>query len=475
MIQRRTFVAQAASLTTVWGLSSGPATAQTAPVSAVVIWNRLVLAAIAATRFQAPMAARAISMVNEAIYNAWCCYDGVAAFTVNGLSRRPAGERSNGTKSLAVAHASYAVLVDLFPSEKARFDAQLAATPAAGTVPGGTAAVAMGQQAAAALLAARRYDGSNQYGDLAPGAYADYTGYQSVNTPDLLVDPTRWQPLRLVDASGATIVQRYLTPHWGRVRPFAIQNPAWYRPSFFPRAPLATELSDILAKSAQLTDTTKALVDFWAANPGTVSPPGQWVQIAEQVSINDRNTLDRDVKLFFGTGQAVLDASIAAWDTKLAYDSVRPITAIRYYFRNQMVLAWGGPGKGAQYILGQNWHPYQRTTSPTPPFPEFVSGHSTFSAAAAFVIAGIRASDGITLTGTIKARAIGVEGNTTPVNDVTFTWTSLPQAADSAGISRIWGGIHFTRANENGGQLGRSVGGTVLARVRALFEGRNVF
>lgn len=98
-------------------------------------------------------------------------------------------------------------------------------------------------------------------------------------------------------------------------------------------------MNELIGYSAALDDSSKALVDFWAGNPGTVSPPGQWMQIAEQVSVNDFNTLDRDVKLFFGAAQAVLDASIAAWAAKRFYDTVRPITAIRYFFANQTIRA----------------------------------------------------------------------------------------------------------------------------------------
>ena len=170
---------------------------------------------------------------------------------------------------------------------------------------GGSAAVVMGQGAAAGLLLARRYDGANQYADLAPGAYSDYTGYPSVNTPDQL----------------------------------------------------------------------------------------------------------------------------------------------------------------------------QRTTNPTPRFPEFVSGHSTFSAAAALVLGGLCLSDGIKLRGTVKvkAKAIGVEGFTTPTQDLGFSWPSLPMAADSAGLSRRMGGIHFQRGDLGGRALGRATGGRVLARLRALFEGRTAY
>jgi hypothetical protein len=412
-------------------------------------------------------------MVNEAIYNAWAAYDARAAFTLTGLSKQWWFGSNNTVKSIAIGHAAHLVLVDLFPSQQSALDETLATqTPSPQSIIGGMTAMNLGEAAARALLDSRHDDGSNQLGDLAPGEYADYTGYVPRNSPDRLVDPTRWQPLRLVDASGNTFVQTFLTPHWYNVRPFALSSAAMFRPTMEHLAPTDDEMRELIDKSAALDDTTKSLVDFWAANPGTVSPPGQWIEMAEQTSRKDGNSLDKDVRLFFGVGQAVLDASIAAWDTKRVYDSVRPITAIPYYFRDKTIRAWGGPGRGTQYILGQNWRPYQRTTNPTPPFPEFPSGHSTFSAASAFVIAAIRGSDNITLTGTVKANAIGVEGNTTPTRDITFTWTSLSQAADSAGISRRWGGIHFEQGDLAGRKLGRAVGAVVLARCQALFTGR---
>ena len=87
----------------------------------------------------------------------------------------------------------------------------------------------------------------------------------------------------------------------------------------------------------------------------------------------------------------------------------------------------------------------------------------------------IGASYGINLSGIVKANAIGVEGFTTPTRDIVFNWSSLPMAADSAGLSRRVGGIHFTRGDYAGRDLGRAAGGRVLARLRALFEGRTAY
>ena len=93
--------------------------------------------------------------------------------------------------------------------------------------------------------------------------------------------------------------------------------------------------------------------------------------------------LERDVKLFVALTNAVSDAGCCAWDNKRAFNSVRPITAIRTLFRGQMVRAWAGPYQGTKLIDGAAWFPYQTTSFPTPPFPEYSSGHSNFSAAGA--------------------------------------------------------------------------------------------
>src|SRR5260370_13706366 len=123
------------------------------------------------------------------------------------------------------------------------------------------------------------------------------------------------------------------------------------------------------------------MAEYWKDGPRSELPPGHWCLIAQFVSARDQRGLDDDVLLFFIVSNAVLDAGIAAWDAKRFYNSVRPVTAIHYLYRGQLVRAWGGPCLGTQAILGETWQPYQPATIVTPPFPQYVSGHSTFSAA----------------------------------------------------------------------------------------------
>ena len=437
--------------------------------SPVIAWNKALTSAIAASFNSPTVAARSLSMVYEAVYNAWAAYGKMAAFTVPGLHYRPSPECKWSNKAIAIGYAAYGVLNDLFPARKATFDDTLAQTLAGLPLgaPDAVAARQLGAAAAVALLSMRHGDGSNQLGDLAPGSYGDWTGYVPLNGPDSIVDPLRWQPLRVTSAAGVTSVQQFVTPHWGQVRPFALSPGSVFRPLFSPFGPSTAEMDQLIALSAGLNDSTKAQVDFFANNPGSVTPPGQWSKFAELVSANDNNTLDQDVVLFFVLGQAMLDASIACWEAKRYYDSVRPVTAIRWFYRGQTISAWGGPGQGTQPILGENWRPYQRPTVPSPAFPEFCSGHSTFSAAAAACIAALRGSDSITLGFTFPAGGIPFDP-TLPAAPVVLRWNSLSEVADAAGFSRRLGGIHFEQGDLKARALGKQVAQAVLYKCLTL-------
>jgi len=442
-MKRRDFLARAGASTAVGTFTSSVRAVDTFQPSVVIGWNAALTSSVAATYTGPSVAARALSMVYEAVYNAWAAYRPEANFTLTGLRKRPGVEAQASWKSIAVSHAAYTVLSDLFPTRVAQFDAALAQAVAGLPVTSlqGIAAMQTGQLAGRTLLQSRASDGSNQYGDLAPGAYADWSGYQPVNSPTVVVEPTRWQPLLVTNAQGVTATQKFLTPHWGRVRPFALPSGSALRPTFTNGGPTVAEMDELISLSAGLNDASKVQVDFFANNPGSVTPPGQWTKFAEIASAADRNSLDADVVMFFVLGQAMLDASIAAWDAKRAYDSVRPITSIRLLYAGQSIQCWGGVGKGVATMPGQDWMPYQRVTNPTPNFPEFVSGHSTFSAAAATVLTALRGNP-LPLVFNFPAGGVRFDP-TVPAAAVTLSWPSLSAVADAAGFSRRYGGIHL--------------------------------
>jgi len=189
------------------------------------------------------------------------------------------------------------------------------------------------------------------------------------------------------------------------------------------------------------------------------------------VSRRDGHTLDQDVKLFFGLANAVFDAGIVAWDCKRAYDYVRPVTAVHFLFAGKKVRAWAGPYRGTRVIDGAAWEPYQPVTFVTPPFPEFISGHSAFSAAGAEVLKAFTGSDAFGASATVRAGSSKVEPGAVPATDVTLSWATFVDAANQAGMSRRYGGIHFVQGDLHGRRGGRLVGAQVWAKALTYFNG----
>jgi hypothetical protein len=467
----------AMAATPVWRATMPPVQANN---NAVILWNDAILQAVRDIRPGPPMVARALAILHTAMFDAWAAYDPVAVGTRLGVgARRPAAERTDENKRRAVSYAAYDTLVDLFPTIKPDFNAVmngLGYNPnESATDP--TSATAIGRQAAAAVLAAAHSDGSNQYGENGRGAYSDTIGYRPVNGPDTISDPNHWQPLRVRGLDGRVIVQLYSGPHWGLVTPFALTRGDQFRPpppAMYPDQRYRDQADAVLAISARLTDTEKTIAEYWADGPATETPPGHWNLFAQHVSRRDRHTLDRDVQMFFALNNALCDASIAAWDAKLYYDYVRPITAIRFLYQGQTITAWAGPGRGIQPIPGEQWQPYQVATFVTPPFPDYVSGHSTFSAAAAEVLASFTGGDAFGLAVTIRAGSSRVEPGLVPAQPMTLTWPTFSAAADEAGLSRRYGGIHFEDADLAGRTLGRQVGALAWAKAKTFIDGTAV-
>lgn len=446
--------------------------------NAVVQWSNATLQAIRDTKPGPPVVARMLAVVHTAIYDAWAAYHPRAVGTrLGGTLRRPAEEQTLANKQQAISYAAYRALVDLFPSQIPKFDAALASLgydPADGSTDS-TIPTGIGNIAARALLDFRHHDGSNQLGDLHPGPYSDYTGYQPVNTPDRIVDPNLWQSLRVPDGRGGFVVQQYIAPFWGKVTPFALTTGSQLRPDIalppYPSADYLQQAAQILDYSASLTDEQKVIAEYWADGPASELPPGHWSLIAQYVSRRDGNDLDADVRLFFLQTNAVLDAGICCWDCKRVFNSVRPITAVHYLFAGERVLAWGGPYQGTKWIDGADWQPYQQETVVTPAFAEFTSGHSTFSAASAEVLKRFTGSDVYGGSYTQRAGTSRFEPGAVPAQDVTLSWATFSDAADEAGLSRRYGGIHFAQADLMGRMLGRLVGAQVWEKAQALISG----
>ncbi|MFH7027526.1 MAG: DUF6851 domain-containing protein [Heteroscytonema crispum UTEX LB 1556] len=444
----------------------------------VVEWNDVCLAAIRETHPGPPMVARALAILHTAIYDAWAAYDTVAIATRLGrFLRRPIAEHTPENKNRAISYAAYHALADLFPSVISMFNevmGKLGYNPA-DTSFDITTPTAIGNLAAQAVITFRHGDGSNQLGDLHPGAYSDYTGYAPVNTPDQINHPNRWQPLRVSDGKGSFVVQKFIAPHWSFVTPFALKSSLQFlpqdKPNLYPSNEYKKQAQQVLDYSANLTDKQKVIAEYWADGPSSELPPGHWCLFAHFVSERDNHDVDADVKMFFALTNAILDASIVCWSVKRVFDYVRPVTAIHYLFKGKKVKAWAGVGLGTQEINGEDWQPYQATTVITPPFAEYFSGHSTFSAAGAEILKRFTKSDVFGYTYIQKAGTSRVEPGIVPATDITLTWKTFSDAADEAGISRCYGGIHFEEGDLAGRKVGRKIADQAWDKAQAYICG----
>ena len=444
----------------------------------VVQWNVAALQGVRDSRFGPPMVARALAIVHTCIFDAWAAYDKKAIGTQLAAElRQPKRERTLANKNEAISFAAYRALVDLFPFDRTTvFDPlmnSLGYDPNNLTINTDTPA-GVGNVACAAVLEFRHGDGSNQLGDLHPGAYSDWTGYVSLNpastvpvNPATVLDPSHWQPMTYDDGATAPmphiVTQSFVGAHWYRVLPFAMTAPDQFRsfvarfgPALFGSESYLQQAKDLITLSANLTDEQKMIAEYWANGPHTELPPGHWDLFAEFVSRRDHHSVDDDAKMFFALTNAIFDAGIAAWDAKRAFDSVRPITSIPYLFHGQQIKAWR-PFLGTQTFDGALWIPYQPTTFPTPPFPEYISGHSTFSAAGAQILKLFTHSDKFGASVTFAPGSSNTEPGITPKQPVILTWATFTDAANQAGISRRYGGIHFEEADLVGRATGRLI------------------
>jgi hypothetical protein len=451
------------------------------------------------------------------MYDAWSAYEATPISTRLGDTlQRPSSENTLANKEKAVSYAAYRVLAELFPERVSSFETlmvDLGFNPNEISTDATTAA-GIGNIMAETLMQFRRYDGSNQL-----AGYADTTGYTPINSPDKVLDIARWTPEHVPIDDTSAPLQQFLAPHWGQVTPFALSSGSEFRPPA-PEPFLLVEgasadleaatitlpdgsvvnidrsligeiinpgfiaqAEELVNISANLTDEQKLIAEFWEDPGGTAFPPGHWLEFCQLISERDNHTVDDDVQIFFALGNAVMDAGIATWEAKQFYDYTRPVRAIRELGRlgligtddgtgTFVIEAWGGSGQGTQIIPATEFMTYQTPGgNPSPPFAEYTSGHSAFSAAAAEVLKQFTNSDVFGASVTFNIGESQFEPGITPTKPVTLFWHTFTEAADEAGISRRYGGIHFAKGDIQGRILGRKVGAKVWERSQFFIHG----
>ncbi len=377
----------------------------------VIAWNQAMLQAVRVERTAPPVAARAFAMVHIAMFDAVNSFDRrYHSYTFNLPAPRQASPQA------AAAVAAHRVLREIFPNQRSSFDAlleeSLEGIPWRAALLGG----GVGRLAAEKIIRERRNDGSTRTVEYTSGS-----------------EPGDWQPTPPAFAPA-------LLPQWPYVKPFAMRRGRSFRPIPPPAIDsleyaIAYEEVRLLGDvdSAVRTEDQTEIAWFWADGAGTATPPGHWNRIAQDLALErDLNLLD-SARLFALLNIAEADAAICAWDAKYYFDYWRPVTAIWY----------ADTDDNPHTSPDLTWS----SLVPTPPFPTYTSGHSTFSGAAAAVLANLFEDDHV-------AFSSSMEGNPGVVRE----YSSFSEAAEEAGQSRIYGGIHWQFDNLHGLITGDAIG-----------------
>jgi hypothetical protein len=394
----------------------------------VTDWNRIMLNAFLVPPVPAPpLVQRSSAIVQASVFDA-----------VNGIERRftpihvPPAAAPGASKRAAAIQAAYANLVHLFPSQTATFDQQRAISLA--NISSGAAAdhsrsielgIEWGQTVADAIWVWRSND-----------------GFSNVPAPFLGGPaPGEWRPTPPAFAPG-------LAPQLAQVTPWAIESPSQFRPACPPSLTSAQYTADFdevktmgRASSATRTADQTLYAQFW----NSTSPTDFWDPVATSLSADHHLTLSENARLLALLNISMADAIIGCWDAKYTYASWRPITAI------QLAATDGNPDTSPDVT----WTPL----IVTPPFPEYTSAHSCVSGAAAAILSNYFGDDT-----QFSVASDGMPGT------LRF-FSSFAAALDEVKNARVFGGIHFRTACNDGTTLGNAVGNYILSHALLSING----
>lgn len=396
--------------------------------------NQAVLDVIKLDKPSPPVVSRSLAMVQLALFD-----------TLNGVAGQPYKAFAH-TKvaapqvipELAAARAGSALGALLFPTRAAMFDKifddYFCRTNASATTK--LSSAFYGSEVANTVWSSRLNDGSQRTDSC-------YSFNSSMGMWQMTPRPHPHKPE--MEIGGAPP----LLPRWGFIRPFTMS--AEQIGNFTAGPPLSITSSEYTAEfnevkqmgskvSSLRTEDQSQIATFWAGNSGTVTPPGQWNVIARDViaSLETPPSLLETARLFALLDAALADAAISTWRSKYTYHCWRPITAIRNADMDE------NPDTEVDF----RWTPLLAT----PNHPDHTSGHSSFSGAASVVLASFFGKDNTPFSTQSQ--------DFNPPRSRSFT--SFSQAAEEAAESRLYGGIHFRRANSEGLRAGRALGRAVV-------------
>jgi len=427
-MQRRHFLALTGAA---FALPALPLHAAPSPSDTLLTWYKLVLELVRHTAtYSPPVAARAFGYLGVAAYEALASAGGATSLAgqISGLTALPARPAGSHDDSLVLHAVMSEAVATFFGNTGPTGQRAIAAMrdKLGAKLHDGVAEDVAARSAAYGLAVARHIE-----------AYSASDGGHDVQNMGFPMEwtlqkgPEFWVPTSLIVQQQAPLL-----PNWGKNRPFAMPvdkpctagDPPTY--SEDPGSEFYKQAKEVYDTSKNLTDEQKAIARFWSDDPMlSPTPPGHWISITLQILHRDGADALRAADALARTGMAVNDGFIACWADKTHYNRLRPVTYIKR-------------------VIDKTWEPLLIT----PPFAEYPSGHSTQSGAAAVVLAavfgeGFAFDDATHADDGIKPRH----------------YTDFHSAAAEAAISRLYGGIHFRAANENGLRQGVEVGGFIKA------------
>jgi hypothetical protein len=383
--------------------------------NSVLYWNQVAIDATRVARNPPPMASLFYATYQVAIFDA-----------VNGITRTHHGWLVNdpapagADMDAAVAGSAFTVLKTLWAPTSNPHRFKVAYDRALARIPDGqgkTDGIAWGKKVALAVLAKRANCGFDKP---IPGKYSSTEPGKWRETPSQFRPP--------------------LLPYWGHVTPFVMTSPDQFRappPESLGSKEYAEELAFVASHGARdnadRTEYETLCTPFWSDDLGTATPPGHWNVIAQSIARRRHLSVPEAARLFALLDMAEADAAISCWETKYYYRVWRPETALREL----------DPKLNPTIVN----HPEFIPNLPSPSFPTYTSGHSTFSSAAARVLALYFGTDDIEFS-------VGSDG----LPGVVHTFKKLSDASKEAGMSRVWGGIHTMSDNLEAQKAGTKIG-----------------
>jgi hypothetical protein len=408
------------------GIAAALAISSASTADVVTDWNDAALEIVRSTPLNPLLATRTLAIVHTAIFDA---VNGIDPRYQEYFVRRPGPADASGES--AAAYAAHRVLSTLYPDRTEYFDDVLGKSlqgvrPGPARLEGRLWGVYVGSR----ILALREDDNWDLVVPYTPSG-----------------ELGRWQPTPPSYAPA-------LSPNWALVTPWAIASSSQFRldpPPALDTAAFAEAYNEVKslgrAGSDARTEEQTLIAYFWENGGGSVTPAGHWQIIAQDAALAAGYDLLDNARLFALLSIAQADALISSWDTKYEYDFVRPVSSIQLEGDVD-----GNPDTQAD--------PGWLSELPTPPFPSYASGHSTLSAASADV-----------LERTFGSHYAFCSTSPDPerwpdlLPGVVRCWRSFGRAAEEAGMSRVYGGIHWQFDNVRALAAGQELGAYVYAHV----------